>query len=111
MTISNLIERGNPEDMDEEMMDGTQPTSVSSSQLAKNKAVSSRNTLIILILVLTSSASFGLGILVGQSSAVSSSGGILVGSVPSGKSDSSALLIPSATETSPNLQKIATSTK
>lgn len=87
MTISNLIERGNPEDMDQDMpveiQGGNQMGSRRGGQGTSGERLLSRNVVVICILVLTSSASFGLGMLAGQQG---SAGAVSIGTtaIPAG---------------------------
>ena len=90
MNISDLLERGNPEDLDEAVdgrstpgdENGAQngPINVSTPASGTSKSLNSRNYMIIAIIVLSATASLGLGILAGQGSG--SAGGLVVSSVP-----------------------------
>ena len=99
MNIADFAERGNPEDSFEEWNDDLEPISASdapkSPNIGQNKpvegapaalqqkllqnALTPQNLAIIVILVLVSSASFGLGILAQQGSGSTNGAGLLVG--------------------------------
>jgi hypothetical protein len=79
MSITNFIERGNPEDMDDEKVVEKLHTS---SKTPATKSKISQNYLIVAIILLTALASLGLGFLEGANEKGTSSAGLVVSSVP-----------------------------
>jgi hypothetical protein len=99
MNISDFVARGNPEDMDDdfEPLEGVEASK--SPEMGHEKPVNAakrgplpKNTFIIIaVLVLSSSASFGLGLLAQQGSASANGGGLLVGAAPNSQPASATL--------------------
>lgn len=99
-----MIERGNPSEEDDDFNPETE--SKAPAQQLRNtsraQAGLSRNVVIVGILILTSSASFGLGMLAGGQGKASTGNGLIVGSVPSAQ--------PSSALSGADLGSVTTST-